>query len=45
MIYLDRFAKVPEKVTLNYDRSKADLPVFQNNYSFLFWKEINHPPA
>jgi hypothetical protein len=45
MIYLDRFAKIPEKVVLNYDQSPADLPVFQNKYSFLFWKEINHPPA
>lgn len=45
MIYLDRFARIPEKITLHYDQAPADLPVFQNNYSFLFWKEINHPPA
>lgn len=45
MIHLDGFARVPEQVAVQYDRSPADLPLFQNQYSFLYWKEINHPPA
>ncbi|WP_146146743.1 hypothetical protein [Taibaiella chishuiensis] len=45
MIHFNRFPGIPEKEHVQYDQRPVDLAVFQNNYSYLFWKEINHPPA
>ncbi len=45
MFHQDRFAKVPERILYLNDNTAAELPRFCNNYSYLFWKEINHPPA
>jgi hypothetical protein len=44
MIHQDRFAKVPAPAP-HYTLSPRDLPLFRNTYSYLFYKEINHPPA
>lgn len=45
MIHLDHFAKIPEKETLHDAINDIPLSGFCNQYSFLYWKEINHPPA
>lgn len=45
MLHQDSFAKIPEKIMSYGDVAAIPLPRFCNNYSYLFWKEINHPPA
>ena len=41
----DRFAKIGETLLVHHSEYKKDFPLFRNNYSFLYYKEINHPPA
>lgn len=45
MVHEDHFEKIAVKTSFPVDKRKAELPLFCNNYSFLFWKEINHPPS
>lgn len=45
MIHLNQFASIPEKPELPELHADNRLTGFCNQYSFLFWKEINHPPA
>jgi|GEM_PF-1043615 len=41
----DRFAKIEQAPLVHHSEYKKDFPLFRNNYSFLYYKEINHPPA
>lgn len=41
----DNFPKVVNKVSIHYSPYKDKHPRFLEHYSYLFFKEINHPPA
>jgi len=41
----DRFVKIEQAPLIHHSEYKKDFPLFRNNYSFLYYKEINHPPA
>lgn len=45
LICQDNFASIPDKVAFQPETSGIDCPLFREQYSYLFWKEINHPPA
>ncbi|WP_118976314.1 hypothetical protein [Taibaiella koreensis] len=45
MVHQDHFARLPENIVYHNDGAAMALPGFCDNYSYLFWKEINHPPA
>lgn len=45
LIRQDHFPSVPAKATLHSDIAGTECPLFCEQYSYLFWKEINHPPA
>lgn len=41
----NKFAEIPIKQTVFYTSSDKEFSAFRNDYSYLFYKEINHPPA
>jgi len=45
MVFENRFEQISLKPVFIPDSRTSDLPEFRNNYSYLFWKEINHPPS
>lgn len=45
LFHQNHFPKIQEKTVSHDQASDDELSAFCNHYSFLFWKEINHPPA
>ena len=45
LFQIDNFAKVVTKTGIHYSPYKEKYPLFLDHYSYLFVKEINHPPA
>ena len=41
----DRFAKIEQTPLAHHSEYKKDFPLFRDNYSFLYYKEISHPTA
>ncbi len=45
LFHQDHFPEIKEKAIVYEAASDLELPIFCNNYSYLFWEEINHPPS
>lgn len=45
LYHQNHFPELKEKTTPYNAASEKALAGFCNNYSYLFWEEINHPPA
>lgn len=45
LFHQDHFPSIQDKATGYSIASDTELPGFCNNYSYLFWEEINHPPS
>lgn len=45
LIQLDFFTRLPEKNCFTYEAKEKPCSPFRENYSYLFFEEINHPPS